>query len=144
MKSAPRVVLDTSVVLSALVFGSGPVGRVREAWQSGRFLPLACAATTRELVRVLGYRKFALSLAEQEELLADYLPWVEIVELTQRLPEVPTCKDPFDMPFLQLALVGRAHALVSGDRHLLDLAGQLGKCEVLDVAAFCERYCRER
>lgn len=142
MKSAPRVVLDTSVVLSALVFGGGPVGRVREAWQAGRIIPLACTATTRELVRVLGYRKFALSPAEQEDLLADHLPWVQIVDVRQPVREVPPCKDPFDLPFLHLAVVGRAHALVSGDRHLLDLAGRLGKCEVLDVATFCHRYLR--
>ncbi len=142
MKSAPRVVLDTSVVLSALVFGGGPVGRVREAWQAGTIIPLVCTATTRELVRVLGYRKFALSPAEQEDLLADYLPWVRIVEVRQPVPEVPPCRDPFDLAFLHLAVVGRAHALVSGDRHLLDLAGRLGKCDVLDVATFCDRYLR--
>lgn len=144
MKSALRVVLDTSVVLSALVFGRGPVGRVRDAWQAQTIIPLACTATTRELVRVLGYRKFALSAAEQEDLLADYLPWVQIVEVMQPPPDVPPCRDPFDLPFVHLAVVGRAHALVSGDHDLLDLAVRLEACEVLDVAAFCDRYLRGR
>lgn len=140
MKSAPRVVLDTSVVLSAVVFGSGPVGRVREGWQAGTFIPLACSATAKELVRVLGYPQFALSAHEQEELLGDYLPWVEIVELTPPIPDVPPCRDPLDLPFLLLAVKGRAHALVSGDHHLLDLAGRLGKCAVLDATTFRDRY----
>ena len=40
--SAPlRVVLDTNVVLSALVFGGGLAGRLRLAWQSGAIQPLA-------------------------------------------------------------------------------------------------------
>ena len=40
--SAPlRVVLDTNIVLSALVFGGGAAGRLRVAWQQGALLPLA-------------------------------------------------------------------------------------------------------
>lgn len=140
MAEPPRVVLDTSVVVSALVFGGGTVGRLRTGWQAGMFVPLVCAVTTRELVRVLGYRKFALSASEQEELLADYLPWAEVVDLGDPPPTVPECRDPYDMPFLQLAARGRAHALVSSDRHLLDLAGRLGRCEVMEVAAFCTRF----
>ena len=42
--AALRVVLDTNVVLSALLFGGGPAARVRAGWQSGRFVPLASAA----------------------------------------------------------------------------------------------------
>jgi predicted nucleic acid-binding protein len=41
VKPAPQVVLDTNVVLSALVFGGGTPARVRAGWQTGRFVPLA-------------------------------------------------------------------------------------------------------
>ncbi len=125
MKS-PRVVLDTNVVLSALLFGGGPAARVRAGWQSGRFVPLASAATAQELVRVLGYPKFRLSAAEQTELLADFIPWVEVVEIPTPTPQVPPCRDPLDLPFLHLAVTGKARALVSGDRDLLALAGVRG------------------
>jgi predicted nucleic acid-binding protein len=73
MSAAVRVVLDTNVVLSALVFRGGAAGQVRQAWQRGLVLPLASTATVQELVRVLAYPKFGLSQAEQDELLADYL-----------------------------------------------------------------------
>lgn len=59
--AAPRVVVDTNVVLSALVFGGGATARVRQAWQTGRLLPLASTATVQELMRVLAYPKFKLS-----------------------------------------------------------------------------------
>jgi predicted nucleic acid-binding protein len=49
----PRVVLDTNVVLSALLFRGGPTARLRDAWQNGRFVPLASTITADELVRVL-------------------------------------------------------------------------------------------
>ncbi|HTN50400.1 MAG TPA: putative toxin-antitoxin system toxin component, PIN family [Burkholderiaceae bacterium] len=139
-KAPPRVVLDTNVVLSALLFGAGPAARLRAGWQSGRFVPLASRATAQELVRVLGYPKFKLSAAEQEELLADLMPWVEVVRLPDPPPVAPACRDPFDLPFLHLAIAGRARALVSGDRDLLALAGTPRLCPVLGIDAFCRQF----
>ena len=143
MKSAPRVVLDTNVVLSALLFAHGPAARVRAGWQSGRFNPLASAATARELVRVLAYPKFKLSAAEQEDLLADYLPWVRVIGIPDPPPFVPKCRDPFDLAFLHLAVTGKAHALVSGDKDVLALRGASGLCPVMGVDAFCREMLGE-
>lgn len=140
MKPPPRVLLDTNVVLSALLFGGGSVARIRSGWQSGRFLPLASTATAQELLRVLTYPKFGLSGAEQMELLADYMPWVQVVDIPNPPPAVPRCRDPFDTQFLRLAVVGKARALVSGDRDLLELPRTPGICPVLGVNAFCELF----
>lgn len=142
-KTPPRFVLDTNVVLSALLFGSGPAARLRAGWQSARFVPLASTATAQELVRVLGYPKFHLSAAEQEELLADFVPWVEVVRAPDPPPAGPACRDPFDIPFLHLAIAGRAKAIVSGDRDLLALAGSPGLCPVLGIDAFCRQFLGE-
>jgi putative PIN family toxin of toxin-antitoxin system len=142
MTAPPRVVLDTNVVLSALLFGGGPVARIRTGWQAGSFVPLASKATAGELVRVLAYPKFGLAATEQTELLADYLPWVQAVHVPDPPPAVPACRDPFDAPFLHLAVAGKAKALVSGDRALLALAGAPGLCAVLTVEAFCGRHLR--
>ena len=134
-----RVVLDTNVVLSALVFGGGLAGRVRLAWQRGVLLPLASAATVQELVRVLAYTKFRLSALEQQELLADYLPHVETVRIPHPPPTVPECRDAMDLPFMQLAVAGKAQVLVSGDRDLLAIAGEFEKascCPILTMDAF--------
>lgn len=62
MAAARRVVLDTNIAVSALLFGSGPAGRVRAAWQSGRVVPLASRATAgvvtgdRALLALVGSR----------------------------------------------------------------------------------------
>lgn len=138
MSSPLRVVLDTNVVLSALVFGGSTAGRLRLAWQHGVFLPLASTATAQELVRVLGYPKFRLSLQEQEELLADYLPHTHAVRIPQPPPSVPVCRDAMDLPFMQLAVAGRAHVLVSGDRDLLVLAGEFEKSFACPIVTFDE------
>jgi putative PIN family toxin of toxin-antitoxin system len=125
MAEARRVVLDTNTVLSALLFVSGRLVPLRAAWQSGELRPLLCAQTVEELLRVLAYPKFSLTPEEREELLADYLPYGEVVTPWQNKPELPVCRDEKDQIFLDLAAVGAAHWLVTGDRDLLDLGGQV-------------------
>lgn len=118
------MVLDTNMVVSALVFRSETARLLREAWRSGACRPLVSTATAQELLRVLAYPKFRLSVDDRQELLADYLPWTTSVRIPARLPALPQCRDPHDPAFLELATAGRAHLLVSGDRDLLALAGQ--------------------
>ena len=121
-RNPPRWVLDTNVVLSALIRPGGVTGRLRLAWQGGLFVPLASRDTASELIRVLAYPKFKLTHEEQHELLADYLPWTETVRVPEPPPKTPRCRDPHDLPFLQLAFAAGADALVSGDTDLLALA----------------------
>lgn len=71
---------------------------------------------------MLAYPKFCLSLEEQQVLQADCLPYCEPVTATVPARRVPRCRDPFDLPFLSLALAGMADFLVSGDDDLLILA----------------------
>jgi predicted nucleic acid-binding protein len=51
----PRVVIDTNVLLSALLFQSRGVAWVRGAWQASAIIPLVNRETVKELLRVLGY-----------------------------------------------------------------------------------------
>ena len=139
MTTPRRIVLDTNVVLSALVFGGGAAGRLRGLWQQKAFVPLASTATAQELVRVLAYPKFGLSAAEQDELLADYLPCTATVRIPQPPPRVPVCRDPLDAPFMHLAVAGKAHMLVSGDRDLLALAFEFERasgCRIVSLDTF--------
>jgi putative PIN family toxin of toxin-antitoxin system len=115
-----RVVFDTTAVLSALLFENGKLAWLRLHWLEGHCLPLICRATATELTRELAYPKFRLSVADQQELLAEYLPYCETVELTEECPAI--CRDPKDQPFLHLAQSGKAELLISGDRDLLALA----------------------
>ena len=143
MSAAVRVVLDTNVVLSALVFRAGAAGQVRQAWQRGLVLPLASTATAQELVRVLAYAKFRLSKAEQDELLADYLPYAETVRIPQPPPTVPDCRDVLDLPFMHLAMEVKAQVLVSGDRDLLAIAAEFERtsaCPIVSLEVFCKMH----
>ncbi len=135
----PRVVLDTNIIVSALVFGGGLPARLRGAWQAGTIEPLVSTDTASELMRVLAYPKFKLSAADREELLADYLPYATVVRIPNPPPVVPDCRDPFDVQFLQLAKTGKAKALVTGDKDLLALADVAGFA-ILTLDAFVAAF----
>ena len=122
MTERPRAVVDTNLVVSALVFTRGRMFELRKGWQAGQFDPLVSRSTATELLRVLAYPKFKLSEAEREDLLADYLPYCTTVRMPSKPPTVPACRDPFDVPVLELAIAGDADFLVTGDRDLLSLA----------------------
>lgn len=134
-KHNPRVVIDTNLVLSALVFAQGRLAPLRLAWQGTLCQPLVSSVTAAELIRVLAYPKFKLSAEEQQELLADYLPYCTTVRMPAKPPATPECRDKFDLPFLQLAVAGKADYLVSGDRDLLSLADQFS-CPILTADQF--------
>ncbi|OVZ63143.1 MULTISPECIES: putative toxin-antitoxin system toxin component, PIN family [Pigmentiphaga] len=119
-----RVVLDTNIVLSALMFTSGRLAWMRRAWQDGRLAPLVCRATANELLRVLAYPKFRLSASDQNDLLADFLPYAEVVTLPAVWPILPECRDKKDQVFVVLAHIAGAEALVTGDADLLALRAQ--------------------
>ena len=132
----PRLVLDTNVLLSALLFHAGSLSWLRPAWQSENIRPLASHDTTAELIRVLSYPKFKLTDDEREDLLADYLPWCETATVPNPT-KVPDCRDPFDRPFLELALTAKADALITGDKDLLVLANEFS-VPIITPAAFKE------
>ncbi|MGH8274076.1 MAG: putative toxin-antitoxin system toxin component, PIN family [Gammaproteobacteria bacterium] len=118
----PRWVLDTNVALSALIRPGGTTGRLRLAWQSQLFVPLVSHDTAAELIRALAYPKFRLAPDEQHDLLADYLPWTEVIRIPEPPPKTPHCRNPHDVKFLQLAFAARAAALITGDADLLELS----------------------
>ena len=124
MKGPLRVVLDTNVLISALLFRNGRLRPLRQAWQSGALVPIVSSATTAELVRVLKYPKFDLEAWELQEALALYIPHAqthEIDRIAERMAHVPVCRDPKDQMFLDLAQSAQARYLVSGDADLLCL-----------------------
>ena len=141
MTRPPRVVLDTNIVLSALVFAHGRLAPLRLAWQQAKCRPLVSRATAAELIRVLAYPKFKLAADDRQELLADYLPCCTVVAIPARPPRTPACRDPFDVPFLQLAIAGKADFLVTGDEDLLSRAKGMS-CPVITPDKFLAALAR--
>ena len=132
---APRAVLDTNVLVSALLFRSGRLSWLRQAWQAMALRPVMAKPTTEELLRVLAYPKFRLTSAEVEALLEELLPWVEV--FAAPIPSVVkrwTVRDPKDQIFLDLALASGADLLVTGDADLLVLSDQVEGLQICQPA----------
>ncbi len=117
------VILDTNVLLSALVFTGGLLGRYRKLWTSQEILPCTSKEAVQELIRVLANPKFKLDSVEQNNLLADYLPFAEVTDVSvdTQQANLPICRDPLDQMFLVLAQASQAEVLVTGDQDLLVL-----------------------
>lgn len=131
-----RAVLDTNVILSALLF-SGPTGGLVKAWQTGRFQLLLSRAILEEILRVLAYSKFHLTEGEIRGLVEEELiPFAETV-ITRRQPAV-RLRDPDDLAVVACALTGRARYLVTGDADLLSL-GRIRQVDVIPPSVFLAR-----
>jgi putative PIN family toxin of toxin-antitoxin system len=128
-----RVVLDTNVLVSALLF-TGALSGLVPLWQNGAITVLLSRAILDEYLRVLSYPKFQLS---EEEITAiveeEILPYFEVVQPRKRLRVAR--RDPSDDKFLECALAGKAEVIVSGDGDLLGL-GSYRRIRIQSPAEF--------
>ncbi|MBI2849473.1 MAG: putative toxin-antitoxin system toxin component, PIN family [Chloroflexi bacterium] len=114
-----RVVLDTNVIVSALLF-EGQSSALVGLWKQGKIIPLVSTETLKEIIRVLAYPKFDLREEEIKSIInEDILPYVETVKITREIKGISS--DAADDIFLTCALNGKAEAIISGDTHLLSL-----------------------
>ena len=119
-KKIVPVVLDTNVVVSGLLFGGTP-GRLLSMCRSGALRPFLSRQILAEYLKVLAYPKFELTEAEINFLIyGQILPCFEVIAVVDDTAAV-VYADPSDDKFLHCAAAARVHAIVSGDRHLLNL-----------------------
>jgi putative PIN family toxin of toxin-antitoxin system len=125
-KKIMRVVFDTNTLISALLF-NGHASFLVQLWQNHEITVLASTDTANEFLRVLTYPKFNLSRLRIELIANAYLPYVLLMDIDKsQLPDdLPQCRDVKDQPFIDLAYLGKADVLISGDSDLLVLNGQL-------------------
>ncbi|CAN5908858.1 putative toxin-antitoxin system toxin component, PIN family [soil metagenome] len=115
-----RVVLDTNVLLSALIApGSVPDGIYR-AWEEGRFELVTSEWQLDELRRASRYPRLKkyVKPSEAGAMIRGIRGKAQVLD---KLPRVELAPDPDDDQLLATALKGRAQYLVTGDKGLLDL-----------------------
>lgn len=133
---AVKVVVDTNVLVSALLF-SGKPGKLIPLWQRGRIRPLASKEIIDEYLRVFTYPKFKLSEEDVNFLLYhEILPHFEVIE-AEPGPRIIR-KDPEDDKFIRCALAGKAKLIISGDKHLLALK-TYQKIKILTTSDFLQK-----
>jgi len=118
-----RAVVDTSVLVSALIKRQGTTGAVLLALRAGRFTVIFSTDILVEIIDVLGRPTFRIKYQIEPD---DITALVNLIRLRGDLVTPPrkisACRDPEDDKFLEAALAGRADCIVSGDADLLDLA----------------------
>jgi putative PIN family toxin of toxin-antitoxin system len=114
-----RVVIDTNVIVSALLFGGTP-GELISLWKNNLIRPLVSKKIIGEYIKVLSYPKFKLTENEIHYLIySEILPFFDVIPSGSKERIVPD--DPTDDKFIECAVSGKADYVISGDRHLLSL-----------------------
>jgi len=114
------VIIDTNVLVSALLFGGVP-GELIPLWKDRTVQPKASKEMVEEYIRVLAYPKFELS-EEEINFLFHYeiLPYFEVIRI--KAGPILVAKDPSDDKFIRCAQAAGAKIIISGDQHLKKLS----------------------
>ena len=134
-----RVVVDTNILVSALIRPDGTVGSVLKHLRDGAYTLLYSKSSLEELVDVLTrpkiQGKYGLTEDDVETVLALLLARGEAVVVTRR---ITVCRDPKDDQFLEIGVADRADIIVSGDEDLL-VIDCFEKIPILSSTEFLDR-----
>ena len=134
-----RVVLDTNVLLSALISPHGAPDAIYNAWRAARFELVTSTVQLDELRCVSRYPKLrAILPAHRIGAMINNMQRAVVLEHLPSLPQDIEVNDPNDAFLFTMALVGEANYLVTGDRRagLLQL-GSAGQARIVTPTAFC-------
>ena len=130
-----RVVLDTGILIAALITKDTPPDRIYQAWRKRRFELVTSQWQLDEFRRVCSYPK-----------LRKYLQPIEAGNLViglrlqarflENLPDVDLSEDPDDNPLLAMAIAGDVDYLVSGDKRDVLALKKVGKASIVTARGF--------
>ncbi len=134
-----RVILDTNVLLGALISPQGPPDAIYRAWRAARFDLVTSGAQLDELRRASRYPKLkAILPAHRIGTMVNNLQRAIVLGDLPPLPDGIGATDPNDAFLLAMALAGDADYLVTGDRRAgLLQRGSLQRTRILTPATFC-------
>ncbi|HEX5506373.1 MAG TPA: putative toxin-antitoxin system toxin component, PIN family [Thermomicrobiales bacterium] len=120
-----RVVLDTNVIVSAVLSPTGTPARILAAWRREVFELLVSGPILDEYQQTLGYGRLRarhhLTDDEIAEVVAEFRTLATFVSAANGVVPGDDVADLDDAMFLACAIAGGATYIVSGDAHLLDL-----------------------
>jgi putative PIN family toxin of toxin-antitoxin system len=134
-----RAVLDPNVIIFALLSPTGTPAAILRAWSVGAFELVSSPLLLQELEQALAYPKLRRRIDESES--SAVVDWLGrsatiVPDPDEQAPRAS--EDPGDDYLIALAAHERA-VLVSGDRHLLALAGELPIYPPADFLALLDR-----
>ncbi len=138
-----RIVLDTNILVSALISQAGPPGQVLAEVKRGRLKLITSVAQIAELRRVLGRPHLRRVIAP--DVAQDLMANIEAVgEVVGDLPDVTASPDPDDNLILATAIAGRADRIVSGDKTDMLALGRVEGIPIITASAAAAAEMRGR
>jgi len=134
-----RVILDTNVLLGALISPYGPPDVIYRAWRAAKFELVTSTAQLEELRRVSRYPKLKTILpAHRVGTMVNNMQRAIVIVNLPPPPDDMELNDPNDVFLLSMAIASEADYLVTGDRRsgLLQL-GSAGRTRIVTTATFC-------
>jgi len=117
-----RAVIDTGVLVSALIRRQGTTGDVLRALRDGRFTAIYSTDILVEIIDVLGRPNFRQKYQIEPDDITAIINLLRLRgEVVTPSRKVTACRDPKDDKFLEAALAAGADCIVSGDADLLTL-----------------------
>ncbi len=118
-KEIKKVVLDTNILVSSLLF-KGNLAGIVGLWKGGQIIPMLSKETFAEFKAVLEYPKFSLTRREIKTIIEEeVLPYFEVTEISDTVKRI--CRDTDDDKFIACAVSASADFIVTGDKDLLDM-----------------------
>lgn len=131
-----RIVLDTNVIISAIMFGGAP-RKVFESVLSGKHRAYVSRILLDEIETVLSRPKFGLQVDIIQSIMREFQEIMDLVSPREFLKVISN--DPDDDRVLECAVAARAECIVSGDSDLLELR-RFRNIDILSPMEFLERY----
>ena len=134
-----RVILDTNVLVAALISRYSPPETIYRAWRSGRFELVTCRPQLDELRRISRYPKLKAVLPNHRiGTMINNLDRAIVLDHLPELPDGAAASDPNDDFLLATVLASDADFLVTGDRSAgLLQRGSFQRARILNPGAFC-------
>jgi putative PIN family toxin of toxin-antitoxin system len=135
-KTIGRVVLDTNILVSALLF-KGDLAKIVDLWKKGKIIPVLSRETFAEFEAVLEYPKFSLTRQEIKAIVEEFLPYFEVIEITEDVEGI--CRDTDDDKFIACAVSASADFIVTGDKDLLDM-GKYKSVKIISASVLLKMF----
>lgn len=129
-----KVMLDTNIIISAVLFPNGRAAQAFLKSLSYPYEPIVCDYVLNELRRKFD-EKFPDKASNLDEFLQMALLFIEVVPTpTLELLEERQIRDPMDRPILRAALNNHADLFLTGDKDFLE--SSVSDPRIISVAEF--------